>query len=216
MSEQQSESVVEQAERVVAELNDRRRVLLDRKIEIDETRRRLSYSAVAEKDEKAVKALAALAVEANKHTHELESLMAAAAEAEDRLRQAHVAQEQAAERVRLVSLRAALAEFVEAGEFLSEALEAISDEGKAVFDAAKKMRELGCQFPTSAQIQVLGLAAVQTALMTSPWAKAFPFLAPRDRKFWATLVREWASRIEANDIAPRLGEQQTAEPADAA
>jgi hypothetical protein len=208
MSEEMSAVIT--AEKVAADLEDRRRQLLERKIEIDDERRRLSYLAVAEKNPAAVKALAALAVEANKHTHELESLLAAAAEADQRLAAARAAEAQAADRDNALALRAALREFVEAGESLSEALEAISDEGKAVFDAAKKMRELGCQFPTSAQIQVLGLAAVQTALMSSPWAKAFPFLAPRDRKSWGVLVREWASRIEANDIAPRLGEQAKA------
>jgi hypothetical protein len=208
MSEEMTAVVA--AEKVVAEIEDRRRQLLELKVECDEKRRRLSYSAVAEKDEKAVKALASLAVEANKHTHELESLLAAAAEADQRLAAARHAEAQEAAKMRALAIRECCAEFLESALSLNEAILALSEEGAALQAAVRKLRTLGVGFPTDQQVSVLGLQCLQTGLMETAWRKEFPHLAPKDRRSWSALSREWVARIESTYVQPHLGEAPAA------
>ena len=121
MSEQTSSteqtSVVAEAERVLRELEDRRRVLVERKVEIDEKRKRLAYCAVAERDAAAVKSLAHLSAEANKHASEMDALLAASTEAEHRLLAARQAEAEIAAKKTAVELREAVKEFVACGEF---------------------------------------------------------------------------------------------------
>jgi hypothetical protein len=50
--------------------------------------------------------------------------------------------------------------------------------------------------PTREQLNVLGLAALQTLLMNTPWRKEFRHLAPHERRTWSALRDGWADMIE--------------------
>lgn len=210
MSEQQVEQQASAtAQRVVAELKEKAVALDQRGQQIAEERKALAYGALAEKDAKSVKALAQLALEAAKVGSDMEALAAALEEAERRLAIANAAEVRLEDRGNALAARAVLAEFLEAATSLDEALTAIGEEAVALFAAVRKLHALGVTHPSDEQVRVLGLAAVQTALMSTPWHKAFPFLAPRDRRSWSSLARTWSANIEAN-VASTLGEGEAA------
>jgi hypothetical protein len=204
MTEQQTSAVAE-AERIVADLEARRRALIERKQEMEETRRRLSYGAVAEKDPAAIKALAALALEANRHAHDMDALMAASMEADQRLIAARQHEAETKDRVDALALRDALREFVECGLAIDEALTAIAEEGHAMREALNRIHILGSPTPSHEQVNALGVNAVLTALMATPWKREFRTLAPRERRNMASLVRAWASHLPCGARPPWPG-----------
>jgi hypothetical protein len=212
MTEQQVEQV-EIAERVVAELKEKAAALVERQQQIAEERKRLSFAAHTG-DAKAKAALDKLNSEAQRHALDMENLAAAIEEANARLAIAQAAQVQQGGRDNALAIRAGLAEFNEAAFSLDEALTAIGEEAVALFAAVRKLHALGCAVPSDAQVRVLGLQCLQTALMqTGPWSKEFIHLAPRDRRSWASLARTWSAQITANHIAPVLGEAESADAA---
>jgi hypothetical protein len=91
-------------------------------------------------------------------------------------------------------------------ESLNEVALALAEESHALLAAVRKLRALNVTFPSDRQILVLGLAALKTSLMATPWAREFEHLAPKDRRSWAPLVREWVARIESTFVQPHLGE----------
>jgi hypothetical protein len=207
MSEQQqTEQAAAAAERVVTELKEKAAALVARQEQLSEERKRLSYSALVEKDTGAIKKMAALAVEAQRLADETE--------ANARLAAAYAAKRREGDRENAHAIRAALEEFTEAALSLDEALTAIGEEGAALFAAVRKLHALGVTHPSDEQVRVLGLQCLQTALMAAgPWAKEFPHLAPRDRRLWAALARTWSANIIANHIEPVLGEAESADAA---
>ena len=82
MTEQQQTSVA--AEQVLAGLEQKRRLLIERKVELDEARKRLSFDAHTG-DAKAKAALDKLNAEAQRHGLDLENVLAAIAQAQERL-----------------------------------------------------------------------------------------------------------------------------------
>jgi hypothetical protein len=203
-------SAVGEAERIVAELKEAAALIEKRQQEIEAERRALSYSVLVEKDAGAIKKMTALVIEANKQADAAETCMAAREESERRLSIAQSATAAADDRERGLQIRAVLTEFLEASLSLDEALVAIGEEGAALFAAVNKLHALGVTHPTDAQLRVLGLQALQTALMSTPWHKDFPHLAPRERRSWASLARTWVANIETNNVKPALCEDEPA------
>jgi hypothetical protein len=195
---------VANAARVVEDLQARSEALAAASRELAEKRKSLAYLAVAQKDAGAIKQLAHNAVEANKLSVEMLDVGHALAVAESRVAEAERARVREADKENALALRVALAEFLEASESLDEVLLALGEEGKAVIAAAAKMRACGCEFPTGEQVRVLGLKCLLTSLSATPWSKEFSPIAPRDRRSWATMARDWANRIEQTNIQPRL------------
>ena len=209
MSNMTEQDAVVAAEKVVADLEAKRRVLIERGREIAATRHGLSYDATVEANPKSVKALAALALDAADVGREMETLVSAIEEAERRLSIAQAAQSQQGDRDNALAIREVLAEFTECALSLDEALAALGEEGAALFAAVNKLHALGCTVPSDTQVRVLGLQCLQTALMATPWHKEFPHLPPRERRSWAALARTWAAAVEANVIRPHLGEAES-------
>lgn len=174
---------------------------------IAEERKAIGFAVHADNDKTARKRLDQLNADDAAMAGELQSLEAAIVEARGRLAQAQQAEAVEAAKVNAKAIREALAEFVECGISLDEALAALGDEGHAMRAAVAKLRALGVTFPNDQQIFVLGLKAIQTALMGTVWAKEFPHLAPHDRYTWTVLIDQWAANIENHYVAPHLGEQ---------
>jgi hypothetical protein len=81
-----------------------------------------------------------------------------------------------------------------------------------------EIHALGHGAPSGQQWLSYGERAIHTALMQTPWARSFTPIAPRERRTFAGLAREWAGGAE-RAVAARLGvttEKQEAKNANAA
>ena len=141
---------------------------------------------------------------------ELQSLDAALKEASARLEAARHAEAVEAAKKNAAEMRIALAEFTECGISIDEALAALVEEGAALRAALNKIHVLGAPHPRDEQVNALITNAILTALGATPWKREFRTLAPRERRNMADLVRAWSTNIEANHIAPLLGEAEPA------
>ena len=201
---EQTNSAVEALEAVLAKLQGMRDNVVRHGTELSDERANVALAAMTG-DAKARKRLDAINAELATQHGELESIDAALRTAGERLADAQRDAAAEIERNKAIAMREVLAEFAECAVSLDEALIALGEEGDALRVTIRKLRELGCDFPTDAQISVLGLQCVQTALMQTPWKREFPHLAPKDRRTFGALCGEWRARIESSYIAPRLG-----------
>jgi hypothetical protein len=213
MTEQQTEqaTAVEKAEAILADLEAKRAAHIQKGVELQGERAALGYDVHAANNQKARKRLDELNRESAEHASELSSIDAAIGAANERLAAAQRAAAISGDRQNALELREALKEFIECGVSLDEVCAALADEGMALRAALNRMHVLGSPFPTHEQVNVLGTNAILTALAVTPWKREFRTLAPRERRTFGALVREWAARIEANNIKPRLGEGEPAE-----
>jgi hypothetical protein len=180
-----------------------------------EQRRAQSYAAHAENESKAKPAkreLAALTDRALKLEYEREELRAAITEAERRLALAQAGERHAGDRA-LAERRLELAGGLRmAGQSMDAGLTAAKAEALwRVIGAIHETRfshETVNPGPTHQQLNVLGLQALQTMLMATPWRKEFRHLAPHERRTWTGLCDGWAEMIERS-ARVELGEAQS-------
>jgi hypothetical protein len=103
-------------------------------------------------------------------------------------------------------LRAVVDKFVAHAVAIDDAFASMGREANAVRETLLEIHSLGCAFPSYEQLNSLGARALKTAIMNTPWKRDFEHLAPGERQNLSKLVSDWAARIEANHIAPRIGE----------
>jgi hypothetical protein len=196
---------VEKAQEVLADLQGQRDVLVARGHELEEQRQAIAFKAhTGSKAERAK--LDEINNEALTHEYELKSLDSAIAEATRQLAAADAAQALAQEKANAKALRAVVDRFVAHALKIDETFTAMVKEATALEKTLMEIHSLGCAFPSRAQLDSLGARALGTAIMGTPWRKDFEHLAPSARQYFPTLVRQWCERIEANHIAPKIGD----------
>src|SRR4029077_2964574 len=79
-----------------------------------------------------------------------------------------------------------------------------------LFAALDKLYQLGIEYPSKNQLNSLGLRVTQTWIGKSRFARAVELLPPSARREMLPLITEWAANVEANHIAPLLGEPEQA------
>jgi hypothetical protein len=212
MSEQ-TNNAVDQAQRIVAELEQKRRALIERGRELDEARKRLSFDALTG-DAKSKAALDKANTEAARHGLDMENLVSAIAQGEVNVvaaqRAAAVEDDKAAAREAVKVLD----ELCEHGTVLDDALADAVTAGANLRDCLNRLHNLGISHPSHEMLHTIGHLAIRTAMTRSIWSRYFEAIAPKDRVSFAAVVASWREHLMA-DVRRRLGEdeQQTTEAA---
>jgi chromosome segregation ATPase len=202
---------VENAERAVATLEDKRKHWVQKAITLADERNQIAYAAHVEHDQKAVKRLDAVNTELAKLATEQASIEAALAESQQRLEAARQAAAETADKANAEQLRGKLAQFTELGAQIDDALFDVVQAINAMVPLLHEMHQLGQAAPTSEQFRINGCMAIKTALQELPqvWVRDFEFqrLAPNQKKRFGDLCAGWSAMIE-RQIAERFGEPQ--------
>jgi chromosome segregation ATPase len=201
---------VEQAEKVVRDLEAKRQRLAEAQVRREEERRVIAYDAHADGNTKARARLDKLNAEAATHLNELASVEDAIQTAQAKLAAAQRDEAAAADREAAVELREEVQKFVALGQNLDQLFELLAVRGAELKETLTRIHSLGSQFPTYSQLEVLGSLSLRTAIMRTAWARCVEMVPPTQRRSFAALVNEWAANIENNAIAPRLGEAEEA------
>jgi hypothetical protein len=199
---------IEKAERVVAELEDKRRHLVQQATELDAERQKISYAAFTG-DQKARQRLDRINTETATHNSEMASLSAAIHEANTRVAAAHRNAAIAADKAQATELAEVLETFVECGRDIDAALAIIVEKSQLMEKTLFRMNQLGSASPNSRQLESIGSRALITALMETPWRREFQHLPPGERRSFNEMVDAWYPMVEAN-IAQRLGSNEEA------
>jgi hypothetical protein len=188
---------IENAEKTVRDLEDKRQHLIQNANELADERQRVSFAAHTG-DGKARARLDKINSE----------VATQASEANARLEAARRNAAAAADREAALQLREKLKRFVELGLIVDDAFADAVSASTEMNDLLPELTALGATSPNANQLRVLGLIATKTAVMQIPWAaREWDFLAPNQRKSFRTIVEGWAATIESN-IAIRLGERR--------
>ena len=200
---------IENAEAVIARLEDKRKTLIDKKIELDAETQRISYDAHTG-DAKAKHRLSAINNEISTHEREMNSVELALKEAQSRLAKANRNAATEADRELALRQRALADKFLELGNDAHEALVDAVGNLQEMADVHREMYQLGIRFPSNDQFRVLGARALQTALQETPWRKdlEISLLAPNQRQSFAALVAAWHATM-MQDINRRIGDKQS-------
>jgi chromosome segregation ATPase len=199
---------INDAEKVLSELQSKRARLIARGVEIGDQRAAIAYDAHATGDTKAEKRLAELHREAAEYESQLAGLDSAIKTAGEKLAQARQAEVARADREAAAALRRELDRFREYGRQLDAALATVATSGQALHESLGKIHSLGSAFPTGQQLHSLGARALLTAIAATPWRREFETIAPRERRSFSDLIETWAATIES-----RLGEKTDEEKA---
>jgi hypothetical protein len=198
---------ITKAEQVLAELNAKREELIARGHDLDERRQEIAFAAhTGSKKERIL--LHEINNEALTHDLEMKSLDSAITEATKRLSIADQAAAHAAEKENALALRAKVDEFLAHAVALDEAFTAMAKHATALEMTLKEIHLLGCAFPSRPQLDSLGARAMLTAIQGTPWRRDFEVIAPGQRQSFTALVGQWCDRIEANHIAPLVGDPE--------
>ena len=204
---------IQDAEKTIGDLIQKRTAAEVRLIDIATQRRANSFAAHADGDAKAKKVLDALAIDTVKATADLESLDAALAVARERLASAQAAAAIEADRVQALELREKLAKFKELGERVDDACWDLSKSLNEMIAALHEIHVLGQASPTAEIFRVNGVMAIKTMLQSLPqsWVSDFEFqrLQPVQKKSMKGLADGWATMIERN-VSARLGDDNSA------
>jgi hypothetical protein len=203
-------SDVERAEKVLAELMDRRDACVARAGQLGEERRRLAYAAHAVGGDKTAQArLRKVNDETVLHNLELEGIDAAIAEATARVATAKQVEAAALDRQQAEALREKLAKFIELGGQVDDCLWDLAQSINAMIPLLHEMHQLGQESPTSEQFRINFTMAIKSMLQELPqvWVRDFEFqrLSPNQKKRAAEVCAGWQTMI-ASQIAARLGE----------
>ena len=210
MSNQQSspdEQInVAAAERTLAELEQRRDRLIERRQQVERERGQVAYAAHTG-DSGASKLLDRVITEAVKNDEHLKALADAIAEGQRRLAQARETEARAADRAKAVELRAALKRFVEHGAGVDAALDVLIESCAGMERALVEMHRCGSTFPSDAQLLSLGSRVVIAALSRTTFRREFPAVPPLERnRTMSAIVQQWSDTVERS-IQQRLGDQ---------
>jgi hypothetical protein len=204
-------TAVADAEAKLAELQERRTHLLERRAELDTERQSVSYAALAQHDAAANKRLGEIADAISRHDGDLKALDYAIGEADKRLELARRSEAVAIDKQKARRIRVCLNKFMMTGRTLDDALTVLVEASADMKEALSEMHSLGCPYPSHDQLAVLGERALRTGLHQTIWSRYFEIVPPNERKTFVVLVQAWAATVE-NNIRPRL-EQTTPEAA---
>jgi hypothetical protein len=213
MSNKQQDGVadVATAERTLAELEQRRDRLIERRQQIERQRGEIAYQAHTG-DAGASKLLDRVITEAVKNDEHLKALADAIAEGQRRLAQAREAEARAADRAKAVELRAALKKFVEYGSGVDAALDVLIESCAGMERSLTEIHRFS-SFPSDAQLLSLGSRVLIAALSRTTFRREFPAVPPLERNRTMTqIVQQWAGTVERS-IAQRLEQTETIEAA---
>jgi hypothetical protein len=199
-------------EAVLNALEAKRKKLVARGEKLPEMRRNAAYAAHVEKDADARRALDEVAVEVATHASELASVDDAIEAARGMVSIAQAVEADAERRERAREAMKVVAECRQLGHDLDEAFRVIAERGKVLKPLLIKLHEAtGGNFPSYQQLDTLGFSALQTAILSTPWAKQFRPIRPGSRRRFSDLFDGWATVTE-NRLRPLL----ESDPAEAA
>jgi hypothetical protein len=191
------QQTVAACEQTLKQLEAKRAKLVERGAELPELRKGAAYLAHVEQNAKARTALDRINAEVAIYDSELASLDDAIAAAKNKVLIAQAFEADAADRQRAARALELLGAFREAGSELDDAFRAIAEKGKLLGGLLGQLHACGVRSPTAEQLDVLGFAAVQTALMATPWHQRFRYLGPSQRRSFGPLFDQWAATAEA-------------------
>jgi len=194
---------IEKAATIIRDLENKRREILEKGIELADERQRISFGAFTG-DSKARKRLDEINSAMASHASEVAGIEAAIVEATARLDAAHCDAALAADREAAQKLSKELAVFEECASEMDAAMEDFVKFAKLLEQTLVTMNQLGAHSPSRAQLDSLGARALLTALQRTPWAREFSPLPPRERTTFGALVEGWRASVR-NNIAARLG-----------
>jgi hypothetical protein len=197
MNEQtNTETNVEQAERVVCELEDRRRLLLERKQELDESRKRLSFDAHTG-DKQAKAALEKLNTEAQRHGLDVENILAAIAQANARLAIAQAAEAQEVNREHARELKSLVADLLEHAAVVDDALADVVTASHSLKECFDRLAQCGIKNPRQEQLAVMLNLSILTSLGQTPplVRRYFQTLAPSEKRNFQAVMATWCAGL---------------------
>jgi len=199
---------VADAEQVIANLESKRAVLVERGKELATIRASYAYAAHANGDKAARAKLDQVNRETAEHGSELASIDGALATARQKLDLARQREALETDRANARELKVVLDQFVQTATQLDAALAEVAALGHNLHQIQARMRELGSPVPNSAQLDSLGFRCLLTACAATPWHRHFQVLAPHERRSFTALIDIWRATNEKH-LASRLGDEQT-------
>jgi hypothetical protein len=183
---------VEKAEHTLAALQSKREDWIKRGTELADERSSVAFNAHACGDQKSRAKLDKLNTEIATHASELASLDSAIAEANIRLATAKADAALAEDRAKAEQLADTLSEFMQHAADIDMALATAVESSIKLEQALIKMNALGASSPNRNQLETIGELALHTALMRTPWARAFRHLPPNQRRTFSRNGRAMA------------------------
>jgi hypothetical protein len=197
MTTQEPQQTVADAESTLKQLEAKREKLITRGAELPELRRGAAYLAHVQHDAEARRALDKVNAEVATHASELRSIDDAIAAAKNKVLIAQAFEAEAHDRVRAARALELLGSFAECGRELDDAFRVLAEKGALLDGLLNQLHATGVKNPTGEQLDVLGYACVQTALMQTPWARRFRFLGPSQRRSFGLLFDQWVQAAES-------------------
>jgi hypothetical protein len=201
-------TTVAEAEASIKLLEDKRQHVVQKSIELTETRRQISYAAHTG-DQKSRAKLDKINGEMATLASEIDSIGSAIIEGNERLRIAMEDEEREADRARAQELREKLVKFQELGQQLDDSCWDLSQSLAEIIAVVRDMHALGATTPTNDMFRINTTLALKSMLQTLPQSYVndleFQRLQPSQKKNFKTLVSGWSESIERN-IAARLGD----------
>jgi hypothetical protein len=214
MSEQINETAVEQAQRIVADLEQKRRALIERGRELDEARKRLSFDAHTG-DAKSKAALDKANTEAARHGLDMENLVSAIAQGEANVVAAQRAAAAEEDKAAAREVAKVLDQLAGHAEVVDDCLADLITAGDHLRASLNALHELDVRHISHEMLATYGHLAILTALNRTIWRRGFETLAPGQRKNFADVVGAWRTSLMA-DVKRRLGEDEQTKATEAA
>jgi chromosome segregation ATPase len=197
MTKTKQQQTVAACEQTLKELEAKRAKLVERGAELPELRRGAAYLAHVQQDAEARRALDKVNAEVAIYASELASIDDAIAAAKNKVLIAQAFEAAAADRASAARALELLGAFKEAGHELDDAWRVVSERSKLLGNLLSQLHACGVRVPTHEQLDVLGHAAMATAIMSTPWAKRYGHLAPNQRQTFRSLFDAWAVASES-------------------
>jgi len=199
---------VSDAERVIADLEKQRAILLEERAADDTDMSRIAYAAHAHHDPEATRQLDEVTERVIRHEQRLKEVAAALETAKRVLAQAQAVEARKAERAKAGELKAAFERLKLAARMLDDALAVLVEAGDEIHTAVDTLHVAGWDHPTGQQALSFGERAIRTAIMQTMWSRCVERLAPNERVSFSHVVSQWQQVFER-----RLGELQKEEAA---
>jgi hypothetical protein len=202
---------MEQAQKVVTDLEDELESLQGRAAVLTKAREQLSYSARTG-DKTAREKLGKTTAEATTIATEIEIVISALVEARKRLGTAEQLEAKAQDEAKALQLQEVAAVFVENLEKMDDACATIAECSTQNKILLSEIHRLGCMVPGHDIVRISTTYALKTMLMQTPvhpeeFSHPPFFLAPGERKSFRALARSWDDNI-SRQIEHRLPKQR--------
>jgi hypothetical protein len=207
-------TAIDKATRDLNNLEDKRKHLIQRAVELADERERISFSVHGENDAKARKRLDVIHSEVSTLASEQLSVESALTVARRNLEQAQREAASAADIETAKQIAALKTSFVENG---ANAGDALSDFVGSILEMKQQrdeMESLGLRAPTARQFQVNAIIAIKTALMKLPQPmlndlQEWRLLTYPQRMDFKNITSSWSEMID-RQIADRLPKKDAA------